>query len=73
MGSEVTVTFDTSVVKNENGTLKNMLLYPFSGKLPVATLATDFVSNTGSVQVTVPDNIVPGPYLIRSKSSYASV
>ena len=72
IGSSVTITFDDTVVKNENGTLRAIELYAQSSKTPAATLATNFVSNTGSVPVTVP-SVTPGSYYILSKSKRSLV
>ncbi|KAI0689569.1 hypothetical protein BC835DRAFT_250845 [Cytidiella melzeri] len=63
VNSTVDITFDVSQVKNENGTLRSIDLFTSTGKFPVANLATNFQSNTGSVAVTVP-NVANGTYRI---------
>ena len=63
----VQIEWDVRQVKSENGTLPSIDLYNSTSRLPVATLAQNFQSNTGSISVTVP-NVVNGTYRVISKS-----
>ena len=66
VNSTVQITWNPAVVKNENGTLRSIGLYNATSQLPLATLASNFASNTGSVSVTVPD-VNNGTYRIVSE------
>lgn len=60
VGQAVTITLDPAVVKNEDGMMAELDL---NGENSVQVLDSNFVSNTGFVEITVPD-VPSGTYTI---------
>ncbi|KAI0689568.1 hypothetical protein BC835DRAFT_1368665 [Cytidiella melzeri] len=73
-GQQVSITWNTSEIHSENGTLAVINLYNADDDYPtaVAQLAANFPSNTGSYSLTVP-SVANGCYYIKSESYLVDV